>query len=51
MAKKMKDIFGYVEISLDGFEEAHDRFRGSPKRGGARARGLRAASPKGSIHA
>lgn len=30
LAKKMKDIFGYVEISLDGFEKAHDKFRGVP---------------------
>jgi radical SAM protein with 4Fe4S-binding SPASM domain len=29
-AKKMKDVFGYAEISLDGFEEVHDRFRGVP---------------------
>jgi radical SAM protein with 4Fe4S-binding SPASM domain len=30
LARKMKDAFGYAEISLDGFEEAHDRFRGVP---------------------
>lgn len=29
-AGRMKGIFDYVEISLDGFEEAHDRFRGVP---------------------
>ncbi|MEM3519149.1 MAG: radical SAM protein [Candidatus Hadarchaeales archaeon] len=27
-ARKMKDVFDYAEISLDGFEEVHDRFRG-----------------------
>jgi len=30
LAKKMKEVFGYVEISLDGFEAAHDKFRGIP---------------------
>ncbi|MDI6642490.1 MAG: radical SAM protein [Candidatus Hodarchaeaceae archaeon] len=30
VARKMKDVFGYAEISLDGFEEAHDKFRGVP---------------------
>ncbi|MFH1821958.1 MAG: radical SAM protein [Methanobacteriota archaeon] len=30
MAKKMKDVFDYVEISLDGFEAVHDKFRGIP---------------------
>jgi radical SAM protein with 4Fe4S-binding SPASM domain len=30
VAKKMKDVFGYAEISLDGFEEVHDQFRGVP---------------------
>jgi len=30
VAKKMKGVFGYAEISLDGFEEVHDRFRGGP---------------------
>lgn len=30
VAKKMKNVFDYVEISLDGFEEVHDRFRGVP---------------------
>jgi radical SAM protein with 4Fe4S-binding SPASM domain len=30
VAKKMKEVFGYVEISLDGFEAEHDRFRGVP---------------------
>jgi radical SAM protein with 4Fe4S-binding SPASM domain len=29
-ARKMKDVFDYAEISLDGFEEIHDRFRGVP---------------------
>jgi radical SAM protein with 4Fe4S-binding SPASM domain len=28
MAKKMKDTFDYVEVSLDGFESTHDQFRG-----------------------
>lgn len=28
VAKKMKGIFDYAEISLDGFEETHDKFRG-----------------------
>jgi radical SAM protein with 4Fe4S-binding SPASM domain len=28
VARKMKGVFGYVEISLDGFEEVHDKFRG-----------------------
>jgi radical SAM protein with 4Fe4S-binding SPASM domain len=28
VARKMKQIFDYAEISLDGFEEVHDRFRG-----------------------
>jgi len=30
LAKKMKEVFGYAEISLDGFEEVHDKFRGVP---------------------
>lgn len=30
LAKKMKEVFDYVEISLDGFEAAHDKFRGVP---------------------
>ena len=29
-ARKMKGVFDYAEISLDGFEEVHDRFRGVP---------------------
>ncbi|MEM2266284.1 MAG: radical SAM protein [Candidatus Hadarchaeales archaeon] len=28
--KEMKEILDYVEVSLDGFEETHDRFRGIP---------------------
>lgn len=28
VAKKMKNVLDYVEISLDGFEETHDEFRG-----------------------
>lgn len=28
VAKRIKRIFDYVEISLDGFEETHDEFRG-----------------------
>ncbi|MEM2192429.1 MAG: radical SAM protein, partial [Candidatus Hadarchaeales archaeon] len=27
-ARKMKEVFDYAEISLDGFEEVHDKFRG-----------------------
>ena len=27
-AKKMKEVFSYAEISLDGFEKVHDMFRG-----------------------
>ncbi|MGQ9788012.1 MAG: radical SAM protein [Candidatus Hadarchaeaceae archaeon] len=30
LAKRMKEAFDYVEISLDGFEAAHDKFRGIP---------------------
>ncbi len=30
VAHKMKEIFDYVEISLDGFEKTHDEFRGIP---------------------
>jgi radical SAM protein with 4Fe4S-binding SPASM domain len=30
MAQRMKGVFDYAEISLDGFEEVHDRFRGIP---------------------
>lgn len=30
VARKMKDVFDYAEISLDGFEEVHDKFRGVP---------------------
>ncbi|MCD6248616.1 MAG: radical SAM protein [Hadesarchaea archaeon] len=28
IAKKIKEVFDYVEVSLDGFEETHDEFRG-----------------------
>jgi radical SAM protein with 4Fe4S-binding SPASM domain len=28
--REMRGIFDYVEVSLDGFEETHDRFRGIP---------------------
>jgi radical SAM protein with 4Fe4S-binding SPASM domain len=28
VAGRMKQVFDYAEISLDGFEEVHDRFRG-----------------------
>ncbi|MCQ8898369.1 MAG: radical SAM protein [Hadesarchaea archaeon] len=28
--REMKGVFDYVEVSLDGFEETHDRFRGIP---------------------
>lgn len=28
VARKMKRVFDYAEISLDGFEEVHDEFRG-----------------------
>ncbi len=28
VAKNIKDVFGYAEISLDGFEDVHDKFRG-----------------------
>uniref|UniRef100_A0A7V3YN50 Radical SAM protein n=1 Tax=Candidatus Caldatribacterium californiense TaxID=1454726 RepID=A0A7V3YN50_9BACT len=28
VARKVKEVFDYVEISLDGFEETHDQFRG-----------------------
>lgn len=31
VARKMKDVFDYAEISLDGFEEVHDKFRGVPE--------------------
>ncbi|MEM2299729.1 MAG: radical SAM protein [Candidatus Hadarchaeales archaeon] len=30
VAKKVKEIFDYVEISLDGMEKTHDEFRGIP---------------------
>jgi len=30
VARRMKEVFDYAEISLDGFEEVHDRFRGVP---------------------
>lgn len=30
VARRMKDVFDYAEISLDGFEEVHDKFRGVP---------------------
>lgn len=30
VAKRMKEVFDYAEISLDGFEEVHDGFRGVP---------------------
>jgi radical SAM protein with 4Fe4S-binding SPASM domain len=30
VAQRMKEIFDYVEISLDGFEKTHDEFRGIP---------------------
>ncbi len=30
VAKRMKGVFGYAEVSLDGFEEVHDKFRGIP---------------------
>jgi len=30
VAQRMKEVFDYVEISLDGFEETHDEFRGIP---------------------
>lgn len=30
VARKMNEIFDYVEISLDGFERTHDEFRGIP---------------------
>ena len=28
VARRMKEVFDYVEISLDGFEEVHDKLRG-----------------------
>ena len=28
VAKRMKDVFEYAEVSIDGFEEVHDKFRG-----------------------
>lgn len=28
LARKMKGVFDYAEISLDGFEDVHDKFRG-----------------------
>lgn len=30
VAGKLKEVFDYAEISLDGFEEVHDSFRGVP---------------------
>jgi radical SAM protein with 4Fe4S-binding SPASM domain len=30
VAKKLKEVVDYVEISLDGFEKTHDDFRGIP---------------------
>ncbi len=30
VARKLKDVADYIEISLDGFEKEHDRFRGIP---------------------
>jgi radical SAM protein with 4Fe4S-binding SPASM domain len=30
LAKEIKKVFDYVEISLDGFAKVHDRFRGVP---------------------
>ena len=30
VAQKMKQVFDYVEISLDGMEKTHDEFRGIP---------------------
>jgi len=30
VAKRMREVFDYAEISLDGFEAEHDRFRGVP---------------------
>jgi len=30
VAERMKNVFDYAEISLDGFEKTHDKFRGVP---------------------
>lgn len=41
MARKMRGVFQYAEISLDGFEETHDAFRGMEGSWGKACEGIR----------
>jgi len=41
IAKKLKKVVDYIEISLDGFEKTHDSFRGMPNAWKLACRGIK----------